>query len=260
MTRQVFPRPVWSQTCIHPDRETDFKAVWWGKNNVSFKCLIFSYLLLKQMSSTHARMVKGCRKRVIKVILVRWFIFVNATSDRQANSHVIKVNWKAAGKGDLKKRTASGWVWTELAWTTGICFKEALGFPPFVKSWKGQNYQIWIYNCSGTLQLLGASGATCGGPSNLDIPPGSAHFPMQPRIKRRLMLMGQDPGSCQSWETKRKCRREEGGKERRKEKGKKEEDRGEKGRRRKQGSPYSANQITADTGLWTWVLQNEKQK
>lgn len=35
---------------------------------------------------------------------------------------------------------------------------------------------------------------------------------------------------------------------------------GEKGRRRKQGSPYSANQITVDTGLWTGILQNEKQK
>lgn len=136
MTWLVFPRPVWSQTCHHPDKETDFKSVWGGggggRRVLFFKCLISLHVQFKQMLPTgmHVRMVKGYKEMVIKIILTRWFIFVNATSDRQANINLIKVNWNVAAKGGLQKRMANGSVWTELAWTISVWFKEAGFFFP----------------------------------------------------------------------------------------------------------------------------------
>lgn len=67
---------MWSQACILLSKNTDFnlsarkKKI--GKVPV-FKCLISLHFQFEQMlpTSTYARMAKGCRKMVIKIILIR---------------------------------------------------------------------------------------------------------------------------------------------------------------------------------------------
>ena len=118
--------------------------------------IFFLYLQFKQMllTGTHARMAKGCRKKVIKIILRREFVFGNGTSDRQANVNATRVNRNAAGKGNGQ--------WLSLN-RTGLNHEPLLSRSTILfflcKGQKLPDKDLQLA-CSVTLQLLGASRGT----------------------------------------------------------------------------------------------------
>lgn len=67
---------------------------------------------------------------VIKIILMRWFLFVNVTSDRQANINVFKANWNAAGKGDRKREQPVLESEQNCPEPLAFALKKHRGFPP----------------------------------------------------------------------------------------------------------------------------------
>lgn len=66
-------------------------------------------------TNTYARMAKGCKKTVIKIILVRWFIFVNA------NITLIKVGLEHK-RQDKSYKELGQWLSPKKDWPESLVF------------------------------------------------------------------------------------------------------------------------------------------